>query len=855
MSELSTAEIVEQAVERCLAMYERVAGTTGSDRIGMIRAIDEDPKALTREQQVQFIIAALRHPRLGPDMHGPQHGESRVDSAAYLLEAVCEKLLTKKLPLTAVDARAILETAFTRRTWFSSYACETRSLVAQLGRWHTELIEDEELQDGLRRLAEGLERRKSDGQELARRVRKLLPTDLKLPMEPGEAWSDAAIAYLSPLDESVRVTWIQLLRHCIDAPGGKPTKKWSSAAREMVSKLGVDEVRRCLFTWFPLVDEPRTIPKGQNDAWRTFYDQHIEVPHSDMLRGLCWIAAWTESAEMARTLTALAISCYRKPPGETARLIGLGNAAVYALGAMPGTAAIGQLSRLRTKVKFGTAQAMIGRALDRAAEREGMPRSEIEEMAVPSYGLEAVGVLREELGDCEAQIRVGHTLSASLHWTNSKGKTVKSIPANVKRDHADPVKELKAALKDIQVMLPSQRLRIERGFLERRRWSVDVWRERYLDHPLVGVIARRLIWIFDDGKQRVAAAWLRGDADEPPHADGELVRADGRPFEPAEGSLVTLWHPIEGDEVGAESAVRDDVAAWRQFYESNQICQPFKQAHREVYLLTDAERQTGVYSNRFAAHAVEQYQFNALARERGWKLSLQMAISGDEGVPARRDLNEWNLRVEFWISGLGDARDPEMVVGSGSYRFLATDQVRFYSADQRLQDDDPIPIEQIPPNVLSECLRDADLFVGVASVGNNPEWSDGGPEGRFRDYWSAYSFGELAESAKTRHGILSRLTSRLEIADACELDDRFLIVRGTKRTYKIHLGSGNILMEPDDQYLCIVQGRTESGRGVFLPFEGDRTLALILSKAFLLAADDKITDKTILSQIGRYRTP
>ncbi|NRA56993.1 MAG: hypothetical protein HRU13_02595 [Phycisphaerales bacterium] len=52
-----------------------------------------------------------------------------------------------------------------------------------------------------------------------------------------------------------------------------------------------------------------------------------------------------------------------------------------------------------------------------------------------------------------------------------------------------------------------------------------------------------------------------------------------------------------------------------------------------------------------------------------------------------------------------------------------------------------------------------------------------------------------------------------------------------------------------------MQGRTESGRGVFLPFEGDRMLAIILSKAFMLAADDKITDKTILSQIGRYRTP
>ena len=76
-------------------------------------------------------------------------------------------------------------------------------------------------------------------------------------------------------------------------------------------------------------------------------------------------------------------------------------------------------------------------------------------------------------------------------------------------------------------------------------------------------------------------------------------------------------------------------------------------------------------------------------------------------------------------------------------------------------------------------------------------------------------------------------------------------MRGDLREYKIHLGSGNILMEPNDQYLCIVQGRGASvaDGGVYLPFEGDNTLAVILSKAFLLAADTKITDPTITRQI------
>jgi hypothetical protein len=101
--------------------------------------------------------------------------------------------------------------------------------------------------------------------------------------------------------------------------------------------------------------------------------------------------------------------------------------------------------------------------------------------------------------------------------------------------------------------------------------------------------------------------------------------------------------------------------------------------------------------------------------------------------------------------------------------------------------------------------------------------------------------------------VLERLIPKLRIAGACSLLDRFLVVRGSLRTYKIHLGSGNILMEPNDQYLCIVPDRragpNASDEQVFLPFEGDTMLSLILSKAFLLTDDSKIQDQSILHQI------
>jgi hypothetical protein len=242
----------------------------------------------------------------------------------------------------------------------------------------------------------------------------------------------------------------------------------------------------------------------------------------------------------------------------------------------------------------------------------------------------------------------------------------------------------------------------------------------------------------------------------------------------------------------------------------------------------------------------------------------------DEYPPATRELTNWDLRAEFWIEGVGDeyGRDTNE---SGAFLRLVTDQVRFYRTNAAINSahaggggyrtraggpgdgnvNEPLPLEEIPPLVFSEVMRDVDLFVGVASVGNDPTWQDGGPDGRYIEYWRSYSFGELSGTAVSRRETLVSLIPRLRIAKQCSLTDKFLVVKGSRRTYKIHLGSGNILMEPNDQYLCIVpdaHARMSSGP-VYLPFEGDSTLSIILSKAFLLSEDGKIKDATINRQI------
>jgi len=502
---------------------------------------------------------------------------------------------------------------------------------------------------------------------------------------------------------------------------------------------------------------------------------------------------------------------------------------------------------LKIRVKLATAQKEIDKAFDTAATVLGLPRDQIEELGVPSYGMEEVGVRREAFGDYRAELLVTGS-NAALTWCDANGKPLKSVPAKVKSEHKDDFKELQQALKDIQAMLPAQRDRIDSLFLLQKSWPVDEWKSRYHDHPLIGTIAQRLLWCLDG----TPALFTNG---APTDVRGRAV-AHGKTAE------ITLWHPV-GRRV-------DEITSWRGRLEELGITQPFKQAHREIYLLTDAERNTRTYSNRFAAHIIRQHQFNALCAARGWKNKLRLMVD-DSYPPASKELPQWGLRAEFWVEGIGQDYGTD-TNESGVYLRLATDQVRFYRSDAATnyahaggggygsaaagpgQDNrnEPLPLEQVPALVFSEIMRDVDLFVGVASVGNDPGWQDGGPQGRYRDYWQSYAFGELSGTAATRKQALERLVPRLKIADQCSFNDRFLVVRGKKRTYKIHLGSGNILMEPNDQYLCIVpDSRSRAAQDdLFLPFEGDNTLSIIISKVLLLAEDTKIKDPTILRQIA-----
>lgn len=638
------------------------------------------------------------------------------------------------------------------------------------------------------------------------RLERLLGTADKKLIIPHSALGLAITGWVNAQDETVKKLWLGLMQLGLQTAGkAKPVAKWSGLAAGIVERIGEDEIVERLSGW---LKDPGITTDGPE-------------PNGDIVKGMIWAVAKGGDDKLASVLGRLCETCYKKVPGVGPANVKLGNACIYALGEMHGERAVAELVRLRSRIKFNQGRKQLDKALGEAAEHAGLTIADLEEIALPTFGLDEDGARWVALGEVTAEIRITGSDEVALSWTGADGKPRKTIPASVKTDHADELKSLRAEIKEIKGLLAGQRWRLESLYLAQRSWPLVDWRKRYLEHPLMANLARRLIWKFGE----VAAV---------PAGEG-FVDAAGKAVEPLANATISQWHPID-----VEAA---EVLAWRRRLAALEITQPFKQAHREIYVLTDAERETETYSNRFAAHVLRQHQMNALCQARGWRYNLQGAWDQEESVPTLH-LPNWRISVEFWVNYAS-----EDYLESGVYLYRATDQVRF------LNDvDGPIPLDRVPPLVLSEAMRDVDLFVGVASVGNNPEWQDGGPEGRFRDYWHEFSFGDLGETAKTRKAVLEDLLPRLKIAGQCELQDKFLAVRGTKRTYKIHLGSGNILMTPNDQYLCIVPDQSKAAKGgdnLRLPFEGDRTLSLIISKAFLLAADDKITDKTILSQIGR----
>jgi hypothetical protein len=596
-----------------------------------------------------------------------------------------------------------------------------------------------------------------------------------------------------------------------------PTKKWIDETCKLIDLIGREEYILKCGEWISFCSESlKRIHKDK--SYKDYY--LMDVNHS-FLKGLIWTCSILNDNELNIIIDDYCLQAYKKYPDVGSISERTGNACLYCFYMLPLKEGIARLTKFRMKIKYPSILKIINKYINLVAERENCSQDEIEEIAIPDFGIDDQGILKKQFDDYQAVYQINGVNSASLSW-QSDGKKQKSIPVEIKERHAGDLKLFKNQIKEIETLLSVQKDRIEQFYLKCREWNLKDWMEYYIKHPLVSITAKKLIWEFENGDKKEEGIFFKN----------KIVNIDKQEIDWInDKTKVRLWHPL--------GINPERVLEWRNFMQNERITQPFKQAYREIYILTEAEFETETYSNRFASHILRQHQFSALCKQKGWIYTLQG--QWDSFNTPFIELPFWNIKAEFFV----EACHNSTASGTGVYNYVSTDQVRFYKNKEVMK------INEVPRPVFSEIMRTVDMFVGVTSIGNDPNWQDTG-DGNYNNYWQGYSFGVLSESSITRSIILKNLIPKLKIADRCSFDDRYLIVKGDIRTYKIHMGSGNILMLPNDQYLCIVAKNDISMDKIFLPFEGDNLLSIIISKAFMLADDTGITDKTIVSQLKKW---
>ncbi|MDX8436664.1 DUF4132 domain-containing protein [Mesorhizobium abyssinicae] len=536
--------------------------------------------------------------------------------------------------------------------------------------------------------------------------------------------------------------------------------------------------------------------------------------------------------------------------GRTVRSQKTGAACVWSLGQLGTADAAYALGRLRRRIDDKVVIKSIDKALEAAGSKLGLSGDDMQEIAMAEYGIGDGGLRVEELGGVRVELRVVSSAKAELRSIDAKGKSSRGIAKDFKAapGGSEMAGELEDAAKDIALILPEARRRIESAWRDGRHWNYQGWQDRLIGNGLLRTLSERLIWRFVGPKGEAFVAMPRGG--------GLVDHAGVRCPAPGPDWTVHLWHPLDSPAT--------TVAAWRESLARQTIQQPFIQAWRPVYVVTDAELATQSYSNRFAAHILEQAPVMAILKKRGWTAyNRSMHGNNAEHERVRLILPHHGVAAEFWVAGIGTrVQDIEAAErGAALYAFIATDRVAFFALDPKTGQPNEVPlsVDAVPPRAFCEAMHDIDSVIGRTSIGNDRHWQDrGGNAGHplserpeFLDYRERYSAGRASGLAKGRRDFIATILPGLAIANQCTVTDEFLIVDGKRKTYKINFASGHIRMAPNDRYLCIVPSNEATGpRPAYVPFEGDDILSVILSKAMMLANDDKITDGSILTQIG-----
>lgn len=385
------------------------------------------------------------------------------------------------------------------------------------------------------------------------------------------------------------------------------------------------------------------------------------------------------------------------------------------------------------------------------------------------------------------------------------GKKLKSVPSRLnKNEHIVRLKEIKSELTD-------QHRRFVRE-LERSMENGAVFRVSELvklhGNPVVSPLLDDLVFkLVGATSTTPVLGYFRED-------ERSLTNIETRQGTSlAEDAELVIAHPVDLHGSGQWALYQREFIDRSLHAESTGRFeapkQPFKQIFRELYVPNADEKAAGTSSSRYAGHQVQPSKTVALLRGRGWTVSYE---EGLQKVDYEHNVIATLYAMADWFSP-ADTEAPTL------------ETIEF--TDRRTHK--PLKLEDVPPVLFSEIMRDVDLVVSVAHVGGvDPE--------------ASLTTIEL-RTAIVREALI--LLGKTNV----RLDGNFARVEGSLGEYAVHLGSGVAYKQASGALNIIPVHAGQRGR-LFLPFlDEDPRTAEILSKIVLLSEDTKIKDPQILEQI------
>jgi hypothetical protein len=507
------------------------------------------------------------------------------------------------------------------------------------------------------------------------------PSDLKdLPV--GKFRTDLR-AFLQDLNDQDRDLWVTILLHANkERSRAKPSDKWLTDGAAYVHELGeASFVRKCM-GWMQM-----HIP-----------DPAVSDPSSEVLRSLICLCACSQSDALVMALGNLAIAAFRKVKGYGPRSAKFGNACIWTLCEMAqngNDTAVAEITRIHARTIYDSVRKTTDLALNDIAYDRKTTQADLEEACLPTFDLDDNGQLIKTIDGYTATLTLQNA-QAVVTWNNPAGKTLKSAPAALKAAHLYEVAEVAQLKKNLTAVCAAQVARLEATFLSGTTWDFDEWMQRFIGHPIRKSLAENLVWTVQTSQTHATFTPRGADLH---HANGEKLAA----LPP--DAQVTLWHPA--------NATEDELTAWRGRFMLKP--QPLKQAHREVYALIATERDGATYTNRFAAHILRHYQFSALCNDRGWQYKKH-GLRDTDPSSAKRAISDSGITAEFMLTPILSDEDKK------SFRdpsHAKTNRVLF-----ALGDGTQVALCDIPTVIMSEVLRDIDMFISVTSVADDPNWTD-----------------------------------------------------------------------------------------------------------------------------------